>query len=134
LDARQIIFEGAKTMIVSKEIEQRQQWLNSLQIGDEVAVDYGRNYGYKIGKITRITPTRRFTVEGKGCTFGNDGVEMGRRDVWGGRSRMRQVTDQIREDIARSDALFHLRDFKFDRLSTQQLHDILKIIQGDTTK
>lgn len=117
-------------MIVSNAAEQRQQWLNGLQIGDEVAVDYGRiNRTYMIGKINRITPTRRFTVDGKACTFGNDGREMGRNGHWDIPSRMHPVTDEIREAIARHNALYHIKNLRFETLTTQQLLDVLKVIK-----
>lgn len=120
-------------MIISKAAAERQQWLNGLNVGDEVAVDYGRRGGYHIGKITRITPTRRFTVEGKGCTFGNDGWEMvGKsRGSWGYcRSKIQPVTDEIKQAIVRAEAISYINAYlRVDNLSTQQLLDILKVIQ-----
>ena len=115
--------------IVSNEREQRQQWLNGLQIGDEVAVDRGSRT-YHIGKITRITPTRRFTVEGKGCTFGSDGVEMGAHNWGHSRNRMYLVTEEIKQAIVRKDAIQYINAYlRVDNLNTQQLLSILNIIQ-----
>jgi len=55
-----------------KEQQERQEWLDSLKVGDEVAISdswllsYSRRiYYYEIGKIERITPKRtKFIING----------------------------------------------------------------------
>jgi hypothetical protein len=118
-------------MIVSNERDQRQQWLNSLKVGDEVAVNYSKTY--LIGKIERITPTRRFRVEGKSCTFDSGGKEMG-GDAWGGWAKMQPVTNEIMDRIARFEAARVIKVFDWSTLTTQQLLDVLKIIKPDESK
>lgn len=122
-------------MIIPKEINQRQQWLNSLKVGDEVAVDYGRlKTSYIIGKIVKITPTRRFTVEGRSCTFDSSGREMGSISSWNSREILQPVTDKIRDTIARFEAAKVIKVFDWSTLTTQQLLDVLKIISDDESK
>lgn len=41
-------------------MNERQEWLDSLQVGDEVVVS--NRYRKYIAKIDRITPTRRFKI------------------------------------------------------------------------
>jgi hypothetical protein len=122
-------------MIVSNERDKRQQWLNSLKVGDEVAVDYGRlKTSYIIGKVTKITPTRRFSVSGRNCTFDSGGREMGSISAWNSREMMQPVTNEIRDRIARFEAARVIKVFDWDTLTTQQLLDVLKIIKPDETK
>jgi hypothetical protein len=111
-------------MIVSNERDQRQQWLNSLKVGDEVAVRHKSWSGrapYTISVITKITPTRMFDVEGF-TRIKNDG---------GG---MIPVTDEIRNEVARSKAAYFIKHLDWNKLTTQQLLDVLKIIKPDETK
>jgi hypothetical protein len=115
-------------MIVSNEREQRQQWLNSLKVGDEVAVDQGKfSRKYAILTIEKITPTRRFRLSGVSEVFDNTGREMG-AGAWGS-DHMEPITDAIRESAARYAALEHIKKINFSALSTQQLLDVLKVIQ-----
>jgi hypothetical protein len=120
-------------MIVSAEREQRQQWLNSLKVGDEVAIihsQYGRK-NIRTSKIVKITPTRRFKIDGMDwCTFDNSGEQMG-VGRWDMPNVMFPVTNSIKESLARTNTIHLIENFKkWHGLSTQQLLEILKIIEA----
>jgi hypothetical protein len=109
-------------------LENKQEWLNSLQVGDKVAMDIG-SYGavrYSISQITKITPTRRMTTA-NGRTFKANGTEYGSggsfSSVW-----LQPVTDTIKERIERSYLISHIKGIKFEELSTEQLRKIKDII------
>lgn len=117
-------------MIVSTERDQRQQWLNSLKVGDEVAMIHG-GWGYRdytIHTVSNITPSRMIDVNR--YRFNNDGRERGNHY---GR-KIEQVTDKIRQDILHKQAISEIRCITWEKLTTQQLLDVLKIIQGDESK
>ena len=121
-------------MIVSNEREQRQQWLNGLKVGDSVAIPLG-GWGRKdwaIKKIEKITPTRRMVIGS--TTFDSSGREMGKKDGWSSRSNIYPVTNEVKETIARNNALYHINNLRFETLTTQQLLDVLKIINPDVSK
>lgn len=111
------------------------EWLDSLKVGDEVAMDVG-SYGfrrYSIATVTKITPTRRISTSNN-LTFNADGSSYGRRDSWSSRTYLEPVTDKILEHNFRSSFIGTLKSFKFEELTTEQLRSIESIIKKETNK
>lgn len=109
---------------------QRREWLESLKVGDTVAMNVG-SFGYRkyvITEITKITPTRRMETK-NGYKLGNDGCEMGKKDAWTPTREIVPVTDEILKDIKRSELLFKLSSIKLEKLDTEQLERIYDIVK-----
>ncbi|PLS18999.1 hypothetical protein CVD28_00940 [Bacillus sp. M6-12] len=108
-----------------------QEWLDNLQVGDEVAMNVG-SYGYsryKKATITKITPKRRFTTS-NGMTFNPDGTEYGKKDTWSRRSNIEPVTQEISDHIEQTELLNVIEATKFKELSLEQLRGIHAILKG----
>lgn len=116
-------------IIVSKKAEERQQWLNSLKVGDEVAIYRSNHWGsnHTIGKITKITPSRMFDVDvAPNCRFNSDGRERG--NYYG--RKIVESTDKIKNKIIMDQALSTIKNTVWESLQPQQLLEILKVIQS----
>lgn len=113
---------------------EKKQWLESLQVGDSVAIrkgSFGHGY-YVLDKIRKITPTRRFSLEGlNGVTFSSDGKEMGKKDTWSPRLNIEPVTQNILDDIARKKYLDKIRVTDFKDFPLETLQDIYSLIQKE---
>ena len=108
------------------------EWLESLKIGDEVAVDTGR-HGYKnyeIIKIERITPTRRISLEGRSWKFDSNGRERGKVNSWTPRKCIKPVTQDIRDSIRKKYIISRIESVKWETVSLDKLEKILEIIDG----
>ncbi|MCK9592746.1 MAG: hypothetical protein M0Q91_12150 [Methanoregula sp.] len=106
------------------------EWLDSLKVGDDVAIDryqYGKRT-YSVRKIDKITPTRRFSING--AYYDKNGREMGSASSWGIRSEIVPVTDEIKTTIRRSNTLFAIGKFPFDSLNNGDLESIYNIIKN----
>lgn len=104
----------------------RQQWLNNLKVGDEVFVK--NQYHARICRITKMTPTRRMEVsEWASTKFDKSGNQMG--ESWNSLT-IYPVTDEVRDQLKRNELIsFFKYDLQWKTLKTQQLLDIMKIIQ-----
>lgn len=108
----------------------RKQWLEQLKEGDSVAIktgSYGRRY-YVIRKITRITPTRRITLD-DGSKFNNNGIEMGNKGRWNPSETIEPITQEILDSIQREKLLYQISNTKFQSFSLDSLKKIAEIIR-----
>lgn len=113
-------------------MENKQEWLDSLQIGDKVAMDIG-SYGYSrysIATITKVTPTRRITTS-NGRVFNANGSEYGKGSNWGSGTYLEPVTNDIRERILRNKLISELKEINFEGLTTEQLLSIQSIVKKE---
>lgn len=106
-------------------INDRQKWLDQLQVGDEVLIS--NRYHTRITKVDHITPTRRIKA-GK-ITFNALGDEIG-ADAWNSWS-IREVTDKDREHIFKSNAIYKLKNLDWHECTTDQLKKILEIVSKE---
>jgi hypothetical protein len=108
----------------------KQEWVDGLQVGDKVAMDIG-SFGriqYSIATITKITPKRRISTS-NGRTFNPDGSEYGKKSsAWGSGTYIQPVTPAITERVERSHLLHNIKNTKLEELSLEQLREIKKII------
>jgi hypothetical protein len=129
------IFLGGIYMMKSQ--EETKQWLESLQVGDEVAIRKG-SYGYsyfEIHKIEKISKTRRFLLQGmSGTTFSNKGREMGKKDTWSPLLNIEPVTQKINDDIAKRKFLQEINNAPYKEFSLETLHEIYILIQKEKVK
>jgi hypothetical protein len=104
--------------------KQRHQFLESLQVGDEIAyLAGGLHSNWIITKITRISPTRRFSLS-NGSTVNSDGSIRGNNHFY-----IHPVTEKIRQSIWRTRTIRKLRaDLKIDNLSDEQLRVLLEMV------
>ncbi|WP_268623920.1 hypothetical protein [Paenibacillus alvei] len=107
-------------------MNKRQEWLDSLQVGDEVIVS--SPYRKSIANIERITPTRRIVVGN--ITFNSSGMEMAAswspHSIW-------EVTPEKREEIHRAAMIGKLTSqTKWYTCTTEQLETVLSILEGDS--
>jgi len=107
----------------------RKEWLGSLKEGDKVAYDEGKFiHGiWRIEKIIRITPTRKFTL--------SSGKKFDKRGIIGGEwcfTEMVPVTKEIIENIEGRNILNKVLAVDLKSLSTYQLKKIMEIIKDDT--
>lgn len=113
-------------------MRKNQEWLDSLKVGDRVAMDIGV-YGstqYVVATITKITPTRRMTTSNN-KTFNADGTQYGQGSSYSGRVQLEPPTPEILERILRSRLIKALKAFKFEELTTEQLRTIQSIIKKE---
>jgi hypothetical protein len=100
-----------------------EQWLDSLQPGDEVC-HYSRWHGYRITRIIKITPTRQMKTE-DGYVFRGGYDRTGSEWV-----HIQPVTHEIKQGIWRKNAISTVRNLEFSELTDDQLKSILDIAQG----
>jgi preprotein translocase subunit YajC len=92
-------------------------WLDNLQVGDEVFVSGGHYYG-AILKIRRFTPTRMIGLS-NGTTINKDGSIRGNNHFY-----IHPVTQKNRDDIERHRLYRKIKEVNFGRLSLEQLREI----------
>lgn len=100
---------------------------NQVKVGDELAFcgGYGRGH-WSIHTVSRITPSGR-VVCGP-YTLNPDLTVRGRS--YGSPYKAVEVTDRIREKVARQEALSILAHFSMDKLSTEALLKIVEITES----
>jgi hypothetical protein len=106
----------------------KQNWLQSLSVGDEVGIcksKYGNDY-YSIKKIEKITPTRRFIVDGN--TYNKNGNKMG-MTIWDGTNEIIPITDNVKKIIHRNTMLSKIRSFDLEKLKYEDIINIYDIIK-----
>lgn len=102
--------------------EEYNQWLSSLQVGDEVAYRWG-NF-WVITTIKSKTPSGRLNLA-NGITVNNDGSIRGNKYF-----SIRPSTPEIKQEIWRVRALQKIRNnFNADNLSNEELTIVLKLIK-----
>lgn len=112
----------------------KQEWIQSLQPGEEVVV---LKWGYRssehiISTVKKITATGRITTE-NGYTFLPSGEEYGKkRDPWSIAAKLEMPTQEIRDGIKRKAVLAQVRSAKFEELSLETLEKILKLASGES--
>lgn len=109
--------------------KEREEWLASLNIGDEVAMDIS-GYGHQnwtIVKITKITPTRRMESS-NGYKLGNDGIEMGKINSWTRRKRIYPLTDEIVYEVRRKALISKIERVDFKSFDNEKLEKIYNVI------
>jgi hypothetical protein len=108
--------------------EDYKKWLESLKVGDRVCYRTGSISfrSYKIAAIEKITPTRRFVVDG--IKFDNSGREMGEVGTWTPRKELEPVTKEVEDATLREQILNKISRFNFDELDIVKLKVINDII------
>jgi hypothetical protein len=104
--------------------DERQAWLATLKVGDEVAVDYltSGDSTWVIHKIHVITNSRRFQLVGSARLFNNQGVSA--------TLTIEPVTDAIHVAIHRRVLISRIKNFKsWSEFSTTALEAIHAMIQ-----
>lgn len=99
-----------------------QSWIDSLEVGDEVAVDYGRGR-YEITKIEKISKTRRFTLK-TGLVYRNDGSSF---KSWTG-GNLTAPSKAVRKRIKQNNMLSAIASATFSKLSYEDVEKIYKIL------
>lgn len=116
--------ELAENRMTERQIEGAafQLWLDSLQEGDEVAIE-SRSYGikYDIYKVNRITPSRIIKVGS--WTFDKSGRQRG-DTTWGRGVYIGPITENVKKHIRRRKILHELKTAKFDDLHLKHLEQI----------
>jgi len=117
-----------------REKAEYQLWLNSLNVGDKVALEsYGgwarSEAGYKIVEISRITPTRR--IMAGGYTFTKDGKPYGKSYSGSRSSKLKPVTQEVHDAIKRKKLIYELHKVRIDSLTLDQLEAFDKIVNPE---
>lgn len=106
---------------------ERQEWLDSLQEGDEVAIPF-KSTGvqcWHITTVSKITPTRRIRVDEGKREYSNKGEER-RRDL--GYSQIVPVMDHMREMMRRRRLVGFLSNTRFSDYTTECLEKLVGLI------
>lgn len=112
---------------------ENEKWCNELKVGDEVAIDTGR-YGvrdYEIRKIERITPARRFSLEGRSTEFDSKGSERGNTDKWRPRMTLEPVTQKVKDHIRHKYVVARIEKASWRNFNLDKLERILAILDED---
>lgn len=115
-------------------MSERKEWLETLEVGNKVAVQAG-SIGYRyweIREVTKITPTRIFTLSNN-KKYSNDGYERGVKSS-GFTSRvssMHPITQQILDTIEREELTGKVKSIKASELSLEQLRAIVEVLESD---
>jgi hypothetical protein len=107
--------------------EEREAWLITLRVGDEVACRRGSRFyrTWIITKIAKITPSGRFNLA-NGTIINPDGSIRGDKYFY-----IQPVTAEMRLENWRNRAIAKLRnDLKIDKLSNEQLKVLLKMLDA----
>jgi hypothetical protein len=109
-----------------------QDWLDGLKVGDEVAVNCGKysNADYRIAKITKITPSRRFGLDCfSNMVFDNEGKERANNSTWSSPYRIVPVTNEIKNFLARRESLEKIKEIRFEKLTLDQMIRIIAVAE-----
>lgn len=101
-------------------------WLNSLKVGDKVAIE-SRYYGdktYEISKITKITKTRQMEVDDISEKYKN-GVAPG---SWGRSRRIVPITQDVKDYLEMKKLMNAIGSIKLNELNLDQLRQIKAIL------
>ncbi len=101
------------------------EWLESLQVGDEVAIEnhFYSQSKYVIVKILTITPKHRIIETERSSSHfkkGNSGGSWGEKII--------PVTEEIREAVFRIESCAKLKGLRCEKLSTEKIKRIMEII------
>lgn len=99
---------------------EKKEWLDSLKVGDTVAVE---SRGYTLVKIEKITKTRRFTTSA-GHVYRADGSAFG--TYLGG--NLVKPTKAIYQEIRRQKMLSRVRSAEFSKLDNETLEKVYNLI------
>lgn len=103
--------------------EKYAEWFASLKIGDEVVYpSVGVWGGEMIVEITRSTPSGMLGLS-NGRMANKDGSIRGKKYF-----RIHPVTQKVLDQIERRNMLYKVREFKFDKLTNEDLKKICNII------
>lgn len=109
--------------------KEHQEWLDSLKVGDEIAYKwgYGEGAGYKIGKITNITP-KRFIDSGNIRFNRNGEPPAGVHGV----GNIVPVTAELKRDMTRRELILEIEDkIRHNKLSLETLTDVRNLIRWE---
>lgn len=107
------------------------EWLSSLKVGDEVAVNCGQysSNDYVITKISKKTPTGRMEVERfKNKVFDNEGVERGTSGAWTRANRILPVTKEITDLLERKRLFKEINEIRWETVPADKIAEVLKIL------
>jgi hypothetical protein len=97
-------------------------------VGDELAFRCGSHTHYwVIAKIEKITPSGRIKV---GRWELNPDLTVRGRSGWHGPYEGQPVTGEILQEIERAKNLRIVKDAKFDKLTDEQLAEVVRIVQS----
>lgn len=106
--------------------KEREEWVKTLKVGDEVAMENSRFSYCKwlIYKIVKVTPTGRLNLD-NGLVINKDGSIRG--DSYSNYSRIYKVTDEIMKHIWRSKAEIMVSKIDARKLSDEEIMTMLDI-------
>ena len=97
-------------------------------VGDELAFRCGSHtHHWVIAKIEKITPSGRIKV---GRWELNPDLTVRGRSGWHGPYEGQPVTGEILQEIERAKNLRIVKDAKFDKLTDEQLAEVVRIVQS----
>jgi len=100
-------------------------WLNSLKVGDEVAIrifHLSRPDTYKLSRVTKITPSRMMYVEGDTGRY-----REGRNNASG--NKLEPYNDEIFDIMDKEVLLRWIENTRLRDLPVEKLREIKKIIE-----
>lgn len=107
---------------------EKQEWLDNLKEGDEVAIaiwSYSTT-NYSLSTVEKITPTG--IIKTRQYTFNQKGIERGGNSTWGGKKQLVEVTKEIKDKIETEKILRQITKTKFADLPLEILKDISEVI------
>lgn len=112
--------------------EEYQKWLDELKVGDEVCYDISSSYAkekeYVVTKITSISEKTRQMTTLTGQKFKN-GIAKQKGTTWNISYRLKPVTVEVREYIARQKAIKMLKAVNWENMYTESLTIIIRAVK-----
>lgn len=108
--------------------EQKQSWLDSLQVGDRVFTQ--TRYSKSITTIENITKTRRIVTK-NGHRFNSDGSQYGRGSVWD-YAHINPVTDEVLLEFRMKKIISKINKVDWDKVSFDNLEKIAETLDIKT--
>lgn len=109
-----------------------EDWLAGLKVGDKVVVvnERGLLYGnkYTFSTVTKITPSRLISIEGEVNKF-KSGYEMGKSYY---HDRIIPPSSEVDDKMFRERAIRKMESLNIEKLTNDQLREIIKIIDSKT--
>ncbi len=108
-----------------------QRWLESLKLGDVVAVDVGQ-YGSQAWRREKIASmTALYFILSDGTKIRRkDGVQPGGGGTWGHRDRIEPMTADISAHIKRRRELSQIAAIKWETVKPEKLTAVLALLAG----
>jgi hypothetical protein len=107
--------------------EERQMWLDSLNEGDYVAINYSSfGVNWVIKKIEKITPKRYITVDGN--KYNSKGISTGESYH---QKSLEPVTQEIKDHVLKRRLINQIEKVDLKNMSLEKLQAIYEVVKSE---